>query len=253
METSVETIEAGLRSNPRLVAHQKQTLPLSMQNFLTEWDTQYKKSISEVPLFNTTPNTVWSPEKKQFFCKLFYHARGHLSDFLWYLGNIAPNLECKELILYNYREEFGGYSPSHETLYFYFTQDMGVPSPEEVTNPLYYLPFLKKFNADHVKFLKKNTWESCLGAYAAYERLDNLDYANFLTLAKNLQASSKGLLFFKVHSEVEHFTATTVLLVKAWEKNEEQVKQAFHFIAKHQSAMWEKFSEMMTNYPGLML
>ena len=248
METSIETIEAGLRSNPRLAAHQKEILPPSMQLFLTEWDARYKESIENIPLFNTTPNIDWSSEKKKFFCKVFYHARGHLSDFLWYMGNVAPNVESKELILYNYREEFGGYSPSHETLYFYFTQDMGVSSPEEVTDPVYYLPFLKKFNEDHVIFLKNNTWESCIGAYAAYERLDNLDYVNFLVLAKNLQSSSKGLLFFKVHSEVEHFTATTKLLVKAWRKNEDQVKQAFHFIAEHQSAMWKNFSEVITNY-----
>ena len=60
---------------------------------------------------------------------------------------------------------------------------MGIDISDEVTNPLYYLPFLRKFNEGHVEFLRGNLWEGCLGAFAAYERLDNIDYTNFLNLA----------------------------------------------------------------------
>ena len=181
-------------------------------------------------MFNTKPNLDWSVEQKQFFCKIFYHARGHLSDFLWYMGNVAPNVKSKELVLYNYAEE------------------MGVPSPKEVTDPKYYLPFLKEFNDGHLNWLKNNDWDGCLGAYSAYERLDNLDYVKLLEIAQNLGASKKGLIFLKVHSEVEHFDATTALLNESWQRNEETVKKAFEFIAQHQEKMWRQVSNEAFNY-----
>ena len=61
--------------------------------------------------------------------------------------------------------------------------------------------------------------------------------------------SQKGLLFFKVHGEVEHFMATTKLLIKAWETQEAKVREAFDFIAKHQAKMWRKLSEIISDYP----
>lgn len=245
---TVETIETNLELNPKLREDQKATLSPTLQTFLTQWDNEYRESVSSLPLFNTTPELDWSSEQKQFFCKIFYHARGHLSDFLWYMGNVAPNMKSKELVLYNYSEEFGGHSPSHEQLYFFFTKEMGVPSPNDVTDPKYYLPFLKEFNDEHVNWLKTHDWDGCLGAYSAYERLDNLDYANLLVLAENLGATKKGLIFFKVHSEVEHFDATTELLNESWNRNEEIVRQSFEFIAKHQQKMWEKLSHEAFNY-----
>ena len=73
--------------------------------------------------------------------------------------------------------------------------------------------------------------------------MDNLDYVKLLEIAKNLGASKKGLIFFKVHSEVEHFDATTALLNESWKRNEETVKKAFEFIAKHQEKMWRQVSD----------
>ena len=67
MDISVDTIEVGLKSNPRLEAHQKQILPASIQSFLSDWDVAYKKSISDISLFNTNPLLDWSLEKKTVF------------------------------------------------------------------------------------------------------------------------------------------------------------------------------------------
>lgn len=244
----IELIESNLKLNPKLNESQKTSLVPSLHEFLLEWDDAYRESVSDIPLFNKETGLNWSVKQKKTFCKIFYHARGHLSDFLWYMGNIAPDIKSKQLVLYNYKEEFGGYSPSHEQLYFFFTQDMGVASPNEVTDPEYYLPFLKEFNEGHLNWLKSNTWDGCLGAYSAYERLDNLDYVNFLALATNLGTSKKGLIFFKVHSEVEHFTATTELLNESWKRNEETIKKSFEFISMHQQVMWRKLSDEAFNY-----
>lgn len=223
---SFPTTEINTKFKPdsslNLEENNKRDLPLALERFLVRWDRQYHKSVKNFSLFDVASDFSWSSEKKQFFCKILYHARKHLHDF---------------------------YPPTHENLYFYFTKDMGVSSSKEVVVPLYYLPFLKEFNQGHVNFLKNNSWESCLAAYVAYARLDTLDCGNFLRIAENLGASPKGLRFFKIRSETEYFIAAKGLLAKAWNLNQRGVKKAFDFIANHQIAMWGKLSEIMSNYP----
>ncbi len=223
-------------------------IPPSLIQYLYEWDDIYKKSINDIPLFNKNVDLSWSKEKKQDFVKLLYHVRGHFSDFLWCIGNKAPNIKSKNIILYNYAEEFGGNFCSHEQLYFYFAEAMGISSPKDVIDKKYYKPFLKKFNQGHLDWLKTNAWNGCLGAYAAYERLDNLDYVNLLYVAEKMGASNKGLIFFKVHSKAEHFDSTIDLLAESWLEDEETVNASFQFIAEHQVNMWKKVSNELLSH-----
>lgn len=246
---SSQKIEKNLIKNSELTKEVQLSPPLpSLENFLLELDEKYQKNVSTIDLFNAETDINWPQEQKKFFCKILYHARGRLHEMLWHLGNIAPNLESKKIILYNYAEEFGGHAPSHEQLYFYFAEDMGILSSEEVTDPKYYLSFFKKYNAEHINWIKKYHWIGGFAAFSAYERLDNIDYTNLYNLAKKLDITHKGMIFFRVHAEVEHFSATTKLLNDAWEKNEELVRKSFAFIYNHQEKMWKKVSQAVFNY-----
>lgn len=247
MNFVVEQIEHNLEKNPKLRKDQLTSVVSDLEKFLRKWDDDYAAKVCHIPLFNIQNEFQWSAEHKKFFCKILYHARGRLKDFLWHLGNVAPDKKSKDLVLYNFSEEFGGYSPSHEELYFYFVQDMG-SSPREVTDKNFYPDFFKEYNEKHLDWLENNDWCGCVSAFSAYERLDNIDYANLLTLAKKLGTSKKGLIFFKVHAEVEHFSATVELLNEAWSHNEKAVRRSFEFIADHQAKMWNYVSDVTLDY-----
>ena len=223
----------------------KNVFTLSFQEYLDNWDKNYRAAVEKLPVFNN-PKVVaeWPLARKKFFVKLLYHARGHFSDFLWYMGNVAPSKKEKDLVLHNFSEEFGGHAPSHEQLYFYFAKELGV-SPEILMSDDFYLGFLKEFNKGHLDWLRSNGWEGCLAAYSAYERLDNLDYKNLLTIAQNMKLTTKGLVFFKVHYEAEHFDVTESAINAIWETHKPQVIASFDFIANHQIAMWTKFAEYL--------
>lgn len=235
---------SSLIKNPKLRAERSEPISQSLQNFLKEWDENYSKKVNSLALFNTTENINWTIEQKQYATKILYHARGRLYEFLWHLGNIAPDKQSKDLVLYNFSEEFGGNAPSHEELYFYFAKDMGL-SPEEVTDKNYYLDFFKIYNEDQINWLKDRDWNHCISAFSAYERLDNIDYANLHILAKNLGASNRGLIFFRTHSEVEHFSATLDVLQQVWNSNPEIVRDGFVFISDLQSGMWKNVSDTL--------
>lgn len=247
MNMSVATIETNLAKNKKLDKSQIIEVLPSLEKFLKKWDNEYQEKISHIPLFNIE-KLDWSDDHKQFFCKLLYHARGRLRDFLWHLGNIAPDKKSKDLVLYNFSEEFGGHSPSHEELYFYFTKDLGIFASQEVMDQQYYLPFFKRYNEELLTWLRNHDWDDCISAFSAYERLDNADYSNLYEVAKKLGASNKGLIFFKIHAKAEHFTATVEVLNHVWKRNEEIVKKAFAFIGEHQAKMWKNLSDATLNY-----
>lgn len=247
-QNTAEVLENNLLKNPKLKEDQKAVPLPSLQSFLEEWDFYYSKKINDIPLLNLTMALNWTDAHKQYFTKILYHARGRLYKFLWHMGNIAPDVKAKELVLYNYAEEFGGRAPSHEQLYLIFAADMGVTSPHEVTDKKYYLPFFQEYNIRQMDWLEGHDWDGCLAAFAAYERLDNIDYAKLLLLAKHLGASKRGLIFFKAHCEVEHFSAATPLLNETWMRNESIVRQAFKFIADEQANMWSNLSRAAFEY-----
>ena len=82
-------------------------------------------------------------------------------------------------------------------------------------------------------------------AFAAYEKLDNLDYVNLLSLVKSLNVTNKGQIFFKIHSVVEHFSPAYNKLVRIWDESPDVVKEAFTFIGDNQLNMWHNLSELI--------
>jgi hypothetical protein len=108
-----------------------------------------------------------------------------------------------------------------------------------------YLDFAKEFNKGHIRWLSNHDADERFAAFAAYERLDNIDYNYLFELASNLGTSKKGLIFFKVHTVVTHFQSTEEKLLKIWSNNPQKVENAFNFIASHQINMWYKLSELI--------
>lgn len=221
---------------------------IGLLEFLKKWDLDYKIALNKIPLFNLQLENNWSREQKIRFVKIFYHIRGHFSNFLWYLGNHAPSHREKLIILQNIAEEFGNEGQSHEQLYFDFAASLGVDLKEEICTEDNYLPFAREFNSCHLNWLNTHDWECCLAAFSAYERLDNMDYAALLELVVTLGVPKKGQVFFWVHNQATHFDQLSDDVIKIWNISNEKIMQGFNFISQLQLQMWKTFSTNIIDY-----
>ena len=216
---------------------------IRFEEFLEEWDKTYKLRAKTIAMFAPELVSKWSKEQKQRFALIFYHARGHFHDFLWYMGNHATDKETKDIVLKNIAEELNSSAMSHEQMYFEFAKSLDVDVSDEFINEQHYLGYIKSFNHGHMQWLHTHDAEERLGAFAAYERLDNIDYANLLELVIALGVSKKGQVFFKVHSLVEHFAPAAEKIKAVWDKDQEKIKASFNFIGDHQIKMWQNISD----------
>lgn len=213
--------------------------------WIADWEKRTSDGYKDVPLFQDGVAQKLTLAQKQAFVRIFYHLRGHFHDFLWYLGNTAPNGDVKKTIIDNIMEEFGGGRRSHEMLYVDFAKRFDVDLNDELLNQTSYVPFAKAFNKKHMEFLVNHSWDHRVAAFAAYERLDNVDYQTLMQFAVNMGTEGESLQFFKVHTLVRHYDAARdrMGLPAIWEKNEQAVKDAFEFIGAHQNWMWRQLSE----------
>lgn len=206
------------------------------------WDKEYKEQLRTIPLFKKQISQHWSALQKQKFAKVFYHLRGHFSEFLWLMGNFAPNIETKNVILKNISEEFGEARLSHEQLYFDFSVALQADIQQEIVTEENYTEFARKFNKGHIQWLLEHSWNEKQAAFSAYERLDNIDYPHLLRLATSFNLPKKALLFFEVHTKVEHFDVTEPFLKAIWDKDPQSIFNGFSFIYSHQLKMWHNLS-----------
>lgn len=218
-------------------------LPHTFNQFLTQADREYREQLMSLPLFDITKTSLWNKKQKKRFAEVFYHLRGHFVDFMWYVANFSSDVATKKLILGNIMEEFGKDKFSHEKLYAFFASECGVDIDDEIVNETNYLPFAKKFNKGHLAWLSTHDEEERTAAFAAYERLDNIDYPYLTACAESLNISSQGMTFFIVHSYVEHFSEVLEQLLPIWEYSPEKVRTAFDFIYSFQAQMWRQLSE----------
>jgi len=216
----------------------------AFQLFIQQADCRYKERLATLNLFDKTLTSNWDQSQKKYFAAIFYHLRGHFINFMWYIANFSDNQEIKKIIIQNIKEELGIEGRfSHEKLYALFAKEFNVDIHDEVVNQTHYLPFAKQFNQEHLLWLSQHDIDSQLAAFAAYERLDNIDYPHLTQLAESIGASDKTLAFFKVHIHVEHFESTWDVLIKIWLKSPVKVINAFDFIYSHQYHMWKKLSD----------
>lgn len=224
--------------------HNKDVSPQeSLQNFLSKVDTDYRQSLTTIALYDPEQTSTWDKEQKKIFAATFYHLRGHFINFLWYLANFASNEQTKKIILDNIHEEIGiGNCFSHEKLYERFAKECGVDIHDEIVHETNYLPFAKNFNKSHMQWLATHGELERIAAFAAYERLDNVDYPYLTQMAESLNLSAHALTFFRVHTHVEHFESTLELILPIWEKSPDILINSFHFIYTNQLQMWNNLS-----------
>jgi hypothetical protein len=211
----------------------------NFQEYLKNWDKEYKAKISNLPICQPDHVKTWTDVQKKEFARVFYHARGHFIDFLWFLGNFSNSKEIKDMVINNISEELNGSAQSHEIMYVNFAKELGVDLEPELLNKNSYPDFIKQFNAGHIEYLASNNQENRIAAFAAYERLDNVDYMWLYSCAKTMTESKKALLFFLIHTRVEHFAPVEKHLEEIWQNNPDSVIDGFNFIADHQINMWK--------------
>lgn len=213
-------------------------------NFVQNSDVNYQNELACIPLFHQQKTSQWNKEQKKYFASIFYHLRGHFINFSWYVANFSTDEETKKIILKNLEDELGlGSRFSHELLYERFANECDVSIHDEIVNETHYLPFAKAFNKSHIQWLSLHDNQERLAAFAAYERLDNLDYPRLVEFGNSLNLSQQAMTFFKIHVHVEHFESSVDLLLPIWEQNPEKIKKAFHFIYEHQLNMWRDLSK----------
>lgn len=219
-------------------------IPSSLNDFLHSTDLNYKKSLALIPLFNPEMTGTWDKQQKKYFASIFYHLRGHFINFVWYIANFCNDEHTKTIILNNMYEELGvDQRFSHESLYERFAIACGADIHDEIINETHYLPFAREFNKTHLEWLSKHDNEERIAAFAAYERLDNLDYPCLTEMALSLQLSPHEVTFFKIHTHVHHFDSTLKLIIPIWEKNPAKIVSASEFIYSHQYKMWQALSD----------
>ena len=213
-------------------------------NFLESWDIEYGQKIKSLPLFDVNKTAQWSIQQKTHFVKVFYHCRGHFHELLWLLACYAPDKKFKTIVIDNILDELGTDGFSHEQLYSFSANAVGVDVKKEYVDHETYLPFCKEFNHGHLQWLNEHDWDGKISAFAALERLDNIDYVKGKELGESIGLKGKELTFFNVHIHVDHFGSVLKgSLLDIWERNSSAVKEAFSFILNHQTKMWHDLSD----------
>ena len=234
---------------------------MTLDEFLEQWDADYRKRAEKIPMFDPRKPLLWTWKQWIYFVRVFYHVRGHFNELVWHLGNMAPTAQLKRMFLANIADEWGlgvpmHNLPSHEELYYRFAGAVGLDREilieEEVLREKTYLPFIRKFNHGHIERLKRNSWIYAFALFAAYERLDNGDYARLLKFVTERRGiPGWGRKFFEVHAQVRHFEPTREYLETIWEDNNTGVvREAFKFIADHQLAVTRKMNAAVNAYRG---
>lgn len=228
---------------------------MTIDNFLQEIDAAQEDAYREIPLFNPEQVRRWTTDQRQYFVKVFYHTRGHFDRLLWTRFVYAPDAEAKKQIL-RYMAEEGGLSDlsasvsqsSHELLFARFAEELGAPLTSEVTEQEGYVPFARRFNQGLIKWFREHDWETGQVGFAAYERLDNVDYKYMYDVAIALGVSDAALEFFRVHREADHFEKSSTMLPGVWQRDPKKVQEAFSFIYTHQRTMWQGLSDAVFDH-----
>ncbi len=219
-------------------------------DFMAKWELDYVSEIKKIAIFNPEITSKWSKAQIEQFVRIFYHARGHFHEFLWYLGNHAEHRDVKRIVLDNIAEEFNGGAASHEQMYIEFAKSHDVDLTDEYVDGKTYMPEIQEFNKGHLRWLAAHSAEHGFAAFSANERLDNVDYGSLAVLAESIGTSRKGVIFFNVHLKAQHFETTEDYLTEIWEKNPELVRESFNFITYHQLQMWRSLSTLIERIDG---
>jgi hypothetical protein len=231
-----------------IMTQQVKPATISLTEYIKQWQDNYNEAIQKLPLFQPQVTALWSHTQQQAFALTFCHSRGHYYKFLWYLGSLAPSKEYRDVILQNYRDEFGQ-GISHEQLYWSFAKALGVDVQREILEEKHHFDFIRTFNQRHLNCVVVNDWDMIWGSFSAYEALDNIDYANLYQLVRSFGIDDRdpSMMFFKIHLHANHFETTTQLLENTWVRNEQAVREGFEFIAENQIELFTEMSSYLND------
>jgi hypothetical protein len=209
-----------------------------MKLFLNQQIQYYKQSVGSIDLFQAEKQKTLTEEQKKEFVEVFYHIRGYLYQFLWYLGCQTKNTIKREMILKNFMEEF-----DHDQLYVRFAKSFDLDYVNEIIYESKNLDFVKNFNKGHVKFIFENDNISTWTLFSVYESLDNTDYNNLGILARTIAPENTDFGFFDVHTNAKHFEFLEESFLELWYKDQYKVMQSTQFVLLHQLQMWQNLSD----------
>jgi len=226
---------------------------MTLTDFLDDINTQQTLAYSELAIFNPEHTVDWDKHKRKYFVQVFYHTRGHFDRLLWMRLVHASNEGDKRKILEYMAEEAGltenGNQDSHEVLFGRFAKSVGVDLTAEVTERIGYEPFARQFNRGLIDWFTTNDPESNEAAFAAYEKLDNVDYGFLYRLAESFDLPQQAMEYFEVHRDADHFEKTSGGLPEIWQRDQEIVTEAFNYVYKHQEEMWVSLNDAMRFSP----
>jgi len=218
---------------------------MTSDEFIYKWDQSMKKSYASMRLLGSDP-VILSAEQMAKFALVFFHVRSHFAPFLWYVGSRVTCREMIHAICNNVKDEFG-VQISHDQLYERFAESVGADVSLEPAYERYYLDFAKRFNRGHLEWMVTKAEAAIAGAFAAYERLDNIEYPLLLDFASRHKVPKDGLAFFAVHARVTHYDDVKQSLKGYWNQDNEGVKSGFCFIREHQLEMWRHLENVIVD------
>lgn len=220
---------------------------MELEEFVKDWTKDFQRKTNNIKLFN--PETKFSEEQKKKFASFFWHVRGHFPDTLFTISAKVPYY-MRKIILDNIADELGTLNTehkSHEHLYQVFSKEVGEDTSEYVFTHKNYLKFIKDYIDElNAKFVNSNS-DECISMFTAYELLDEIDYVKCYQLVKKWELSKKGLEFWRVHAEGNHYTELKDTLNNIYSSNIKAVEDGFRFISNHQINMWKNLSKIIFN------
>lgn len=173
------------------------------------------------------------------FAEKFYFIRYNFYKINFIAGSRCPSNEIYwRGLVHNLMEELGGIeTQTHNQLYRNFLQSLQIDNEEELTPTSFSIEFNKKWE----DYCFNAPIDEVLAAIGVYEILDIPDYKLLLDL---IETSSQGkkidLLFFKVHSEAEHFEMFEDFISRMIKDGKlNTVNKAIDFVIETQKFMWE--------------
>jgi hypothetical protein len=102
-----------------------------------------------------------------------------------------------------------------------------------------------------LRWLREHDWDHRITAFAAIERLDNLDYPALKDVALSVGTENKAMVFFNVHIHVTHYdTIEKSSFGRLWEDKSNVVENVFNFIADYYLETWRSISDYVFAYAG---
>ena len=189
---------------------------------------------------------IASPEGCQAFARAFYFIRYNFYRLNFIVGSRSGPDEIfwSGLVQSLYEEVGGGGSKSHNELYRDFLKEVGVKSERGLKQPA----FAVRFNQAWEEYCINAPFEEALAGVAVFEILDQPDYALLFNVMKEAGISKRGLRFFGVHAQAQHFDFFQEIVARLWKhkRGQRSLLKAASFVNSSQRQMWSDLLNHLT-------